>query len=34
MTRIESGAVDPQAWTLKRIADVLGVPVKKFYDFE
>lgn len=32
--RIEGGHVDPQAWTLKRIADTIGVPVKKLFDFE
>ncbi len=34
MTRIERGDVDPQAWTLKRIADTIGVPVKKLFDFD
>lgn len=31
--RIEGGHVDPQATTLKKIADTIGVPVKKFFDF-
>ncbi len=34
MTRIEKGEVDVQAWTLKRIADTIDVPVKKLLDFE
>jgi transcriptional regulator with XRE-family HTH domain len=34
MTRIEKGQVDPQAYTLKRIADTIGVTVKKLFDFE
>lgn len=34
MSRIEAGKVDPQAWTLKRIADTIGVSVKKLLDFE
>ena len=34
MSRIEKGDVDPQAYTLKRIADTIGVPVKKLFDFE
>lgn len=34
MYRIEGGLVDPQAWTLRRIAETIGVPVKKFFDFE
>jgi len=34
MTRIERGDVDPQAGTLKRIADTIGVPMKKLFDFE
>jgi transcriptional regulator with XRE-family HTH domain len=32
--RIEGGLVDPQASTLRRIADTIGVPMKKFFDFE
>lgn len=32
--RIEGGLVDAQAWTLKRIAETIGVPVKKLFDFE
>lgn len=34
MSRIEAGRVDPQISTLKRIADVLNVPVKKLLDFD
>ncbi len=34
MTRIEKGQVDPKAYTLKRIADTIGVPMKKLFDFE
>jgi DNA-binding XRE family transcriptional regulator len=32
--RIEGGHIEPKAFTLKRIADTIGVPVKKFFDFE
>lgn len=32
--RIEGGLVDPQSWTLRRIAETIGVPVKRFFDFE
>ena len=34
MSRIESGLVDAQAYTLKRIADTINVPVKKFFEFD
>ena len=34
MSRIEAGKVDPQAYTLFRIAETIGVPVKKLLDFE
>ncbi|MES2355626.1 MAG: helix-turn-helix transcriptional regulator [Pseudomonadota bacterium] len=34
MSRIESGSVDVQAWTLKRIADTIGVSVSRLFDFE
>jgi transcriptional regulator with XRE-family HTH domain len=34
MSRIEHGAVDVQIWTLKRVADTLGVPLKKLLDFD
>ena len=34
MSRIESGKVDPQAWTLERIAKTIGVPTKKLLDFD
>ena len=32
MDRIERGATDPRASTLQKIADVIGVPVKKFFE--
>jgi len=32
MSRIEQGLVDPQIWTLKRIADTIGVPLKTLTD--
>lgn len=34
MSRIEQGQVDPKSYTLKRIADTIGVPTKKLLDFE
>lgn len=34
MSRIEHGQVDPQIFTLARIADTIGVPLKKLVDFE
>ena len=34
MSRIEHGQVDPQIWTLARVADTIGVPLKKLVDFE
>lgn len=34
MSRIEAGLVDPQAWTLGRIAETIGVPVKKLFEFD
>jgi transcriptional regulator with XRE-family HTH domain len=33
MSRIESGSVDVQAWTLFRVAETIGVPVKRLFDF-
>ncbi len=33
MSRIEHGKVDVQIWTLQRIADTIGVPLKKLTDF-
>ncbi len=32
MSRIEHGLVDPQIWTLKRIADTIGVSLKVLTD--
>lgn len=32
--RIEGGLVDPQAWTLKRIAETIGVPLWRLFDFD
>jgi DNA-binding XRE family transcriptional regulator len=34
MSRIEAGLVDPQAYTLQRIAKTLRVPLKKIFEFE
>ncbi|OFZ54735.1 MAG: hypothetical protein A2428_00925 [Bdellovibrionales bacterium RIFOXYC1_FULL_54_43] len=34
MSRIESGSVDVQAWTLFRVADTIGVPIKKLFEFD
>ncbi len=34
MSRIESGSVDAQIWTLARVADVIGVPLKKLTDVD
>jgi len=33
LSRIEAGLVDPCASTLARIADTLGLQIKKFFDF-
>lgn len=34
MSRIEHGQVDTQIWTLVRIAETLGVPLKKLIDVD
>ena len=34
MSRIEHGQVDAQIFTLIRIAETIGVPLKKLVDFE
>ncbi len=34
LSKIESGSVDPQLTTLARIAEIIGVPLKKILDFE
>ena len=34
LSKLESGKLDPQIWTLQRIAETLGVSVKKLLDFE
>jgi transcriptional regulator with XRE-family HTH domain len=34
MSRIEAGKVDPQAFTLHRIAKTIGVPTSRLLDFE
>lgn len=34
MSRIEHGQVDAQIWTLARVAETIGVPLKKLVDFE
>ena len=33
LSKIESGLVDPKASTLARVAETLGVPLKKLTDF-
>ncbi len=34
VSKIEAGKVDPQLTTLARIAETIGVPLKKILDFE
>ena len=34
LSRIESGLCDAQIWTLVRIAETIGVPLKKLVDIE
>ncbi len=34
MSRIEHGQVDAQIFTLARIAETIGVPLKKLVDFD
>jgi DNA-binding XRE family transcriptional regulator len=34
MSRIEHGQVDAQIWTLARIAETIGVPLKKLVDVD
>lgn len=34
LSKIEAGKVDPQLTTLARIAETIGVPLKKILDFE
>lgn len=34
ISKIENGLVSPELYTLARIAEVLGVPVKKLVEFE
>jgi DNA-binding XRE family transcriptional regulator len=34
MSRIEAGKVDAQIFTLARVAETLGIPLKKLIDFE
>ncbi len=34
MSKIENGLVNPQLYTLEKIADVLEVPLKRLIDFE
>lgn len=34
MSRIEHGQVDVQIWTLARVADTIGVPLKSLLDFD
>ncbi len=34
MSRIEHGQVDSQLWTLARVAETIGVPLKKLMDFD
>lgn len=33
MSRIENGLVDPQAFTLQRVAETIGVPMSKLFEF-
>jgi DNA-binding XRE family transcriptional regulator len=34
MSRIEQGKVDAQIYTLIRVAETIGIPLKKLVDFE
>lgn len=34
LSKIENGSASPEVWTLQRIADVIGVPLKKLIEFE
>lgn len=34
LSKIENGLTSPEAYTLARIADVLGIPLKKLVEFE
>jgi DNA-binding XRE family transcriptional regulator len=34
MSRIEHGQVDPQIWTLQRVADTIGIPLRKLVDID
>jgi len=34
LSKIENGLSSPEVWTLARIADTIGVPLKKLIDFE
>jgi len=34
ISKIESGLVSPEVYTLARIAQVLGIPLKKLVEFE
>lgn len=34
LSKIENGLTSPEAYTLHRIAEVIGVPLKKLVDFE
>lgn len=34
LSKIENGITSPEVFTLARIADVIGVPLKKLLDFE
>jgi transcriptional regulator with XRE-family HTH domain len=34
LSKIENGDSSPEVYTLARIADVIGVPLKKLIDFE
>jgi transcriptional regulator with XRE-family HTH domain len=33
LSKIENGLVNPQIWTLAKIAKTIGVPLKKLVDF-
>ena len=34
MSRIEKGQVNSEIWTLKRVADTIGVPLSKLLDVD
>jgi len=34
MSKIEGGKVEPGAFTLRRIAETIGVPLRRLFDFD